>query len=75
MSTKTIKLKEKKKSAGLLKRVNNSSSFIFYEKFLGKKYKPTLLLHVNIDLYATWYMTDQTGCHILYRGLDGDHVL
>lgn len=33
--------------------------FYFYEreKPWGEKYKPTLLLHVNIDLYATWDLT------------------
>ncbi len=48
MSTKnnTIKKKKKKESAGLLKRVTNSSSFIFNKIFLGKKFKPTLLLQV-----------------------------
>lgn len=61
LTTNKNKIKCKKRSAGLLKRVNDSSSFIFWE--ILKQYKPTLLLHVNIDLYATWYMTEQMWCH------------
>ncbi len=66
MSTKnnTIKKKKKKNLQDCLNVLPIHRHLFLTRYSWGKKFKPTLLLQVNIDLYAMWYMTKQTWCHI-----------